>query len=382
MSYKVVFISNFLSPHQLPICKQFFEQLDGSFLFIATKSINEERLKLGYKDLNQEPYVLRAYESKENDKQAIATAIDAEVVIIGSASDKYIIKRLKQKKMTFKYSERLLKKDLTVFHYLRYVLGTWLHHGRFMKYPLYLLCAGAFVSKDFNRLGYYKSRCYKWGYFPVTKEYENIDTLIERKEKNSILWAGRMIDWKHPEYVIELAKKLKDNNKDFKLKLIGIGEKEDELRQLVIENNLLSNVQFLGSMSPEEVRLNMERSEIFVITSNRYEGWGAVVNEAMNSGCVVVSSDVVGAAPWLLKNESGVLFEDGNVDDLYLKIKLLLENPDGCKIMAKKAYQNIVSLWNEKIAVERLIGLIETLKDNKKMDYSDGPCSLMVYSKE
>ena len=45
----------------------------------------------------------------------------------------------------------------------------------------------------------------------------------------------------------------------------------------------------------------MEESEIYLVTSDRKEGWGAVVNEAMNSGCAVVADHMIGAAPWMIR---------------------------------------------------------------------------------
>ena len=46
----------------------------------------------------------------------------------------------------------------------------------------------------------------------------------------------------------------------------------------------------------------MEQANIFIISSTHEEGWGAVVNEAMNSGCVVIGSHAAGAVPFLIEN--------------------------------------------------------------------------------
>ena len=53
----------------------------------------------------------------------------------------------------------------------------------------------------------------------------DVDKLINNKKKNSIVWAGRLIDWKHPEYAIEAAKQLKAEAYEFELNIrekIGI----------------------------------------------------------------------------------------------------------------------------------------------------------------
>ena len=69
------------------------------------------------------------------------------------------------------------------------------------------------------------------------------------------------------------------------------------MQEKIKKEKLDDCVHMLGSMSPEQVRLYMEQSQMFLFTSDRYEGWGAVLNEAMNSGCAVVASHIIGSAP-------------------------------------------------------------------------------------
>ena len=66
-------------------------------------------------------------------------------------------------------------------------------------------------------------------------------------------------------------------------------------------------------MSPEKVRSVMEKSHIFVFTSSHLEGWGAVVNEAMNSGCAVVANVQAGAVPYLIEQGvNGIAYPRGS----------------------------------------------------------------------
>ena len=107
-----------------------------------------------------------AYESNESEKKAKKIAVDAEIVILGSASDNYIIPRLKTKKLTFKYAERFYKTGLTLRNLPHAAAGAWLHHGRFQRYPLYMLCASAYTPADAAIFHNYIGRTYKWGYYP------------------------------------------------------------------------------------------------------------------------------------------------------------------------------------------------------------------------
>jgi len=237
---RITFYSNFLSHHQLPLCLAMDRLTNGQFTFVATTPVPQERLRMGYHDMNKQyPFVLTVFDSTENEQLAQALAMESDVVIIGSASDQYIVKRLKQNKLTFKYSERLYKQGLSFKRIPRAMISAWLHHGRFMRRPLYMLCASAYTAADCAKFGNYVGKTYKWGYFPEVKR-QDIDVLIERKRNNprvTILWVARMIGLKHPDDVILLAKKLKHQGYDFEINLIGNGEMKEQLIHLGIDES-------------------------------------------------------------------------------------------------------------------------------------------------
>jgi glycosyltransferase involved in cell wall biosynthesis len=140
---------------------------------------------------------------------------------------------------------------------------------------------------------------------------------------------------------------------------------------------LEDNITFLGTMKPEEVRRHMEKAAIFMFTSNFEEGWGAVLNEAMNSGCGVVASHAIGSVPFLLKHkENGLIYRNENVDDLYVKIKYLLDHPDEQKKMGVNAYRTVADVWNSNIAAERFLKLVTQIQKKGQCNlFDEGPCS-------
>ena len=241
-----------------------------------------------------------------------------------------------------------------------------------------MLCNSAFTERDYRLLGFYRKRCYKWGYFTELKVYDDIDTLVDNKKRNSILWVSRYIKLKHPEIPVDVAKRLRDEGYDFELKMIGAGELYEQTKAAVLEANLESAVKVLGPVKASEVRSYMEESEIFLFTSDRNEGWGAVLNESMNSACAVVANGAIGSVPFLLNNgENGYIYKDGDVDDLYNKVKSLLDNADGRKSMAKNAYTTIIDEWNAENAAQKLISLSEKMLagEYKPAPYENGVCS-------
>lgn len=219
----------------------------------------------------------------------------------------------------------------------------------------------------------------KWGYFTETEIYpDGFKTLCNMKKNNSILWVARMIGLKHPETAIKIAEMLRNEGYSFTLEMIGDGPLRADMEALISEKRLSNYVFLYGAATPEKVRTEMKKSEIFLFTSDKNEGWGAVLNEAMNSGCATVASHEIGAVPFLIKNgESGIIYKDGDFADLFLKIKKLLDDKELCHNIGKKAYERIVGEWSPQIAAERLISVSEDiLSGGKGMGlYGSGPCS-------
>ncbi|MBQ8892258.1 MAG: glycosyltransferase [Bacilli bacterium] len=368
---KITFISNYLNHHQLYFCNEMYKKLGNDFVFIATNTMSNERRKLGYEDMNDKyDFVVKSYENK---KLAYELSVNSDIVIIGSAPQKYIRERLKKGKITIRYSERIFKSNKKFIRCLPSLIKFKLYE----RNNTYLLCASAYSASDFNKLGLYKNKCYKWGYFPEVKEYSDIENRIKTKDDNSILWAARFIEWKHPEVVVQIAKKLKEDNYNFNIKMIGIGPLENKIKEMIKDNNLEDYIELLGSMSPNKVRKYMEKSKIFLFTSDKNEGWGAVLNESMNSACAVIANDKIGSAPFLIENnKNGLIYEDGNIDDLYKKVKTLLDNNELSTKLGLEAYKSMIDVWNPKTAADRIIELSKFLLENKKFEkYTEGPCS-------
>ena len=375
---KVTFYSNFLTHHQLPFCMEMVSKYGNDFKFVATIKITEERLKLGFKNLDDKyDFVVKAYESKEEYDKALKLAVESDIVIMGSTSDKYIEERLKQDKLTFRYRARVFSNGImTIFDKEKMKL-LYERHIKYRKNKnLYMLCANAYGANDFYKSGLYKNKIYKWGYFPETKEY-NLEQLIKNKEKSkpiNIVWVARFIKWKHPEKMIKLAKKLVKDGLEFKITMIGTGIMYEKIKEEIHKNNLENYVELTGAVESDKVRDYMEKANIFILTSGKQEGWGAVLNEAMNSACAVITDINVGAAPFLINDsENGLLYK--NFEELYMYTKNLIEDNKLRKKLYENAYKTILETWNSKNATNNLINLFESIKDGQEYKIKDGPAS-------
>lgn len=362
----VVFLSNYFNHHQYQLSQKMSDNYIGNYWFVETSEMTTERQNMGWILEDKPEYVI-----SEDDCLEYVNNVD--VVILGSAPFSLLQNRCD--KLNFIYSERIFKSKIKLW---KYPFVLYRFNRKYYKLKnTYLLAASAFAKKDFEKINRFRNRSYKWGYFPETKIY-TVSEIVKQKQANKILWCGRFIDLKHPEDMLQVAKKLKDNGYNFVLEYIGSGLLEKKLKNIVMEYNLVDNVKFLGTMKPEQVRKYMEQSGIYVFTSDRHEGWGAVLNESMNSMCAVVASHAIGSVPFLIENnKNGLVYESGNVEMLYKKVKYLLDNPEEQVRLGKAAYQTIVEEWNAEVAVERFAKLVEHILSGEEAPdlYERGPCS-------
>ena len=227
-------------------------------------------------------------------------------------------------------------------------------------------------------LGYPTDKCFRWGYFPHVERYAQDDVLAEKRAhtKVVIFWAARLIPLKHPEILISLAEKLNAEAFEYELHIAGSGSEENKILSELEKNGLLNKVKMLGTLTPEETRAQMLRSDIFLFTSDYHEGWGAVVNEAMNAGCAVVACEAAGSVPFLIQDGiNGFSYAYGDKKKLHNCVKKLIMNRDLRLEMGMNAHKTISVLWNAENAAEKFLKLANGLLNGEQVNISDGPCS-------
>ena len=372
-----VFVSNYINHHQIPFCNAMYSALGGDFVFIQTEPMEEERIRMGWQEENRLPYVKYSYEEPEACRSLI---MESRGVLFGGTDDEsHILPRLQAGRPVLRYSERLYKTGQWKAVTPRGLLKKYRDHTRYRRAQVYLLCSGAYVPSDFHIVRAYPDKMYRWGYFPKTRHYD-LDSLMAGKgyrlrpdmpRNPYILWAGRFIDWKHPLLPVRTAAWLKSRGCSFHMDIIGGGEMEKEVQGLIEQLDVGDCVTLQGFRTPEEVRSFMEKADIYLVTSDRQEGWGAVVNEAMNSGCAVVADHMIGAVPYLIRpGQNGRIYRDGDEEMLFRLVEELCRDTDMCRRLGRAAYDTITHTWNPENAAACLLELCCRLGILDRKQYS------------
>lgn len=372
----VTFISNYINHHQIPFSNACYRLLGDAYHFIQCEPMEQERLAMGWNTEGEKlPYVHFLYEEEALCHKLV---MESDVLLAGwSGHEELVQERLNAGKLTMRVSERLYREGQWKAVSPRGLAHKYREHTRYRKSPAYLLCAGAYVPSDFHLIHAYPGKMLKWGYFPETRYYgeKEFEGLKKEDGRTDILWAGRFIPLKHAEYMVRLAGDLQGKY-NFHIHMVGSGRMEGELKRLVKEQAVESAITFYGFKTPKEVRDIMEKCHIFVFTSNHLEGWGAVVNEAMNSGCAVVGSVQAGAVPYLIRHrENGLAYPAGSYDKMKEAVCYLLDHPGERKEMGQRAYETIVNLWNADHGAGELLRMARELKEGRMEPAPEGPLS-------
>lgn len=367
---KVVMFSSVFNHHSLPFCDEMHDLCEGDFRFVETLEEEEERRTMGYHGYNR-PYVISMWENKESAEKAWKWALEADVMIAGVFPYPLLKNRLDDNKLTFLCQERMFKGGRSLVRRFK----AWYHtnklYGKYVHKSLYLLSIGKNAAKDYRSIGFFRDRAFSWAYF-TSVETVNRQFMDEREVK--VLFAGRLIPLKHPEYALKAISRLYKEGYKVKLEYVGSGVCEDQLRDITDKEQLNNIVTFSGAMPPENVRNHMLDADVFVFTSNSMEGWGAVVNEAMSSGCAVVASQTAGSVNTLIKDGiNGLSYKNDSFEQFYEKLKQVISDSKMRFRLQNDALKTMQNEYNAAVAAKRFCTVAQAILDGKESNiYKDG----------
>ena len=151
---------------------------------------------------------------------------------------------------------------------------------------------------------------------------DHLEDLIKVKEnvENKILYFGRLSEEKGLDLLLKSKKKSLLN---FELNIVGNGPLKDKLQSYVIEEKI-RDVNFLGFMSGERLKQEIKSSKAVVLPAKWNEVFGLTNIESLALGTPVIGSNVGGIPDIIQDEKNGLIFSNGNVEELTTKIEKLI----------------------------------------------------------
>jgi glycosyltransferase involved in cell wall biosynthesis len=186
-----------------------------------------------------------------------------------------------------------------------------------------ILTVSIFAVEHFKSLGVQSNKIYRFGYFRNVKSNPQ-NRLIN--EVFQLIFVGQLIERKGVTILLEAIKNVYQTNKSFRLTIIGTGELETILKEFINKNQLQNSVTLLGIINSQNVVDYIKKSDLLILPSI-FDGWGMVVNEALQSSVPVLISDQCGAKELIKNDYNGLIFKSEDVKSLTENLLKFLDIP-------------------------------------------------------
>lgn len=231
-------------------------------------------------------------------------------------------------------------------------LEKWLHSflGSYEKVNVFI-APSRFLINKFQALGFRREIVFLPHSLAPLTENEKIPT----PEENTFLFFGRLSSEKGAETAISALALLPEENK---LLIVGDGPDRERLEKLAREKNVSERIIFFGSRYGKDLEVLKQKVQAVILPSLWYENLPYTLIESLQSGCVVVASDIGGMAERIVHQENGVLFPTGDARALVEAILSLKSLP--LDAMRAKAKESVADL-DEEVFASRLMDIYNAL---------------------
>ena len=186
------------------------------------------------------------------------------------------------------------------------------------------------------------------------KSLEKVERLLKIKTPR-LITVSRFDKRKNHEKVIMALRNLKQQYPDIVYICVGYGDEENNLKKLVQELNLSSQVMFFKDISDDLKNSLLAKSDIFVMPSiihkTSVEGFGIAYVEAAQYGVPSLGGKDGGASDAIDHNKTGLICDGNNLDDIYSSLNSMIENKKYLEL-GKNAKDYVSKFQWEKIIEE------------------------------
>ena len=145
--------------------------------------------------------------------------------------------------------------------------------------------------------------------------------------KLNILFVGRLEKRKGLRYLLEAYSKLKWEQTNIRLIVVGPGNPDKESYRILSSHNL-QDVEFVGRVSYDDLPRYYASSDIFCSPATGAESFGIVLLEAMAAGKPVVASDIEGFRGVMTEGEQGMFVPKKDSDALAKTLGILAKDAE------------------------------------------------------
>ena len=189
------------------------------------------------------------------------------------------------------------------------------------------------------------------------KSLDKVESLLSIKTPR-LITVSRLEKRKNHEKVILAIRNLKQIYPDIVYICIGHGDEEDNIKKLVKELDLETQVMFFKDISEDLKNSLVAKSNIFVMPSiiekSSVEGFGIVYAEAAQYSVPSIGGKDGGASDAIDHKKTGLFCDGNNLNEIYSSLNLMIENKkyleygkNAKEFVAKFYWSNIIEQYKK-----------------------------------
>ena len=186
---------------------------------------------------------------------------------------------------------------------------------------------------------------------PNQRTLEKVESLLKIKSPR-LITISRFDKRKNHEKVIMAIRNLKQIYPNIVYICIGHGDEEENIKKLVKELDLSSQVMFFKDISNDLKKSLLAKSDIFIMPSiihkSSVEGFGIAYLEAAQYGVPSIGGKDGGASDAINHDKTGMICDGNNLDDIYSTLNTMIENKRYLEL-GKNAKENVSKFYWYKI---------------------------------
>jgi glycosyltransferase involved in cell wall biosynthesis len=371
----VLGVERVYNPHVLPIFDALRARADIRFTGCVLERLKPWRVDLGWSELPADSPYLQPWRRRDDRKRYFELVRSADVVIWTSLkferSVRLILGRLLRGRLVALWMERFRERRERHWYETLGMKAT----VRLVNSPnVHLMALGEGAADDFRAYGATRWKVWQFGYAvePVPRPALRGDSRSDGPLR--LLFAGFLRSKKGVEVLLRALGTPSLAGRSWWLEIAGDGQERPKLEALAQRLGIADQVEFTGVVGHEEIGEVYRHSDVLVLPSH-YEGWGAVINEAMEHELAVVASDGAGAARILVDHgRTGFVFPRGDAEALADCLGRLVATPELSRAMGRAGRVRIEQ-FRPKVAAERAARLFRGLTGHAAMpEYTEGYC--------
>lgn len=204
-----------------------------------------------------------------------------------------------------------------------------------------------------------------WGYpvhvIPNVLEMAHYPFCVRSIIKPNLIWMRSFHYLYHPEMAVEVMQIVKQSYPEVKLTMAGSDKGLlQPVKKLAVKKGVNHNINFAGFLDMPGKQRQFAQNDIYLNT-NRVDNMPVSVVEAAAFGLPIVATRV-GGIPHLLEHEqTGLLVEDANVEEMATAVIRLLNEPElvlrlsqnGRDLAEESSKENVLQKW--RLLIQQII---------------------------